>query len=191
MRLEDLISMATEAAAKRIAEAGLGAEYPEEERAEIARQVGLAAIKFADLSNYRMTDYIFDLDRFAAFEGKTGPYLQYAAVRIKSILKRAEEQNRDVKGPIKIGADEERNLVLALSGLNEALQSAYDRRAPNILCDYIYGIAQSFSSFYTACPVVKEEGDAVRASRLALCRLTLAQLELVLGLLGIEIPERM
>jgi len=191
MRLEELIKMATEAAAKRIQEAGLAEEYPAEERSEIARQVGLAAIKFADLSNYRMTDYIFDLDRFAAFEGKTGPYLQYAAVRIKSILKRAADQDRDVQGPIKIGAAEERNLVLALTGLNEALQSAYDRRAPNILCDYVYGIAQCFSSFYAACPVVKESDEAVRASRLALCRLTLAQLELVLGLLGIEIPERM
>jgi len=191
MRLDELIKMATEAAAKRIEEAGIGADYPAEERAEIARQVGLAAIKFADLSNYRMTDYIFDLDRFAAFEGKTGPYLQYAAVRIKSILKRAEGEGRDVQGPIKIGADEERSLVLALSGLNEALQNAYDRRAPNLLCDYVYGIAQAFSTFYSACPVVKEEDEGVRASRLALCRATLAQLELVLGLLGIEIPERM
>ncbi len=191
MRLEELIRMATDAASKRLEEAGLAAEYPEAERAGIARQVGLAAVKFADLSNYRMTDYIFDLDRFAAFEGKTGPYLQYAAVRIKSILKRAQEQNRDVKGPVKIGADEERALVLALSGLNEVLQGAYDKRAPHILCDYVYGIAQAFSGFYSACPVVREEESAVRASRLALCRLTLRQLELVLGLLGIEIPERM
>jgi len=191
MRLDELIKMATDAAATRIAEAGLATEYPEDERADIARQVGLAAIKFADLSNYRMTDYIFDLDRFAAFEGKTGPYLQYAAVRIKSILRRADEQGRNVSGPIKIGTDAERNLVLALSGLNEALLGAYDKRAPNILCDYVYGIAQAFSSFYAACPVVKEEDEGVRASRLALCRMTLAQLDLVLGLLGIEIPERM
>jgi len=191
MRLDELIKMATDAAATRIKEAGLATEYPESERTDIARQVGLAAIKFADLSNYRMTDYIFDLDRFAAFEGKTGPYLQYAAVRIKSILRRADEQGRNVTGPVKIGADAERNLVLALSGLNEALSSAYDKRAPNILCDYVYGIAQAFSSFYAACPVVKEEDEGVRASRLALCRMTIAQLDLVLGLLGIEIPERM
>jgi len=191
MRLDELIRMATEAAVTRIEDAGLAAEYPKEEQAEIARQVGLAAIKFADLSNYRMTDYIFDLDRFAAFEGKTGPYLQYAAVRIKSILKRAKDQDRDIDGSIKIGTDEERNLVLALSALNEALEGAYDKRAPNILCDYVYGIAQAFSSFYAACPVVKEDDETVRASRLALCRLTLRQIELVLELLGIEIPERM
>ena len=116
---------------------------------------------------------------------------KYAAVRIKSILKRAKDQDRDTEGAIKIGSDEERNLVLALAGLPEALEGAYAKRAPNILCDYVYGIAQAFSTFYAACPVVKEEDASERASRLALCRLTLAQLELVLGLLGIEIPERM
>ncbi len=191
MKLGDLIQMATDTAARRIEEAGLAADYPEAERDEIARKVGIAAIRFADLSNHRISNYVFDLDRFAAFEGKTGPYLQYAAVRIKSILARAAEQGRDVDGPVKIGADEERNLVLTLAGLEDALAGAYDKRAPNILCDHVYGIAQSFSSFYAACPVVREDDAAVRASRLALCRLTLRQFKLVLGLLGIEIPERM
>ena len=88
MKLFDLIAMATAEAEKRLAEQGIGADYSADERAEIARKVGIATIKFADLSNYRLTDYIFDLERFSRFEGKTGPYLQYAAVRIQSILRK-------------------------------------------------------------------------------------------------------
>ncbi len=191
MKLSDLISMATETARKRMDEAGLAADSTAEEKQVIAKQVGLAALKFSDLSNHRMSNYVFDMDHMVAFEGKTGPYLQYAAVRIKSILARAEDQGRDVEGAIEIGAPEERNLVLALSGLQAALNMAYDKRAPNALTDYVYGLAQAFSSFYAACPAVREEDARIRGSRLALCRLTLAQLELVLGLLGIEIPERM
>lgn len=191
MKLADLIESATQAAATRMADAGIGADYPEDERASIAQQVGIAAIKFADLSNHRLANYIFDLDRFASFEGKTGPYLQYAAVRIKSLLRRAKEEGRFVEGPVNIGAKEERNLVLNALGIDEALQSAYDKRAPNLICEFAYGLAQSFSSFYAACHVVGEDDDATRASRLSLAALTLGQLELCLELLGIDVPERM
>jgi len=191
MKLAELIAMATETALKRIEEAGLAADSTDDEKENVARQIGIAAIKFADLSNHRVSNYVFDLDRMVAFEGKTGPYLQYAAVRIKSILARAIEQDRDASGPIVIGEREERNLVLALSGLGGALDMAYDKRAPNALTDYVYGLAQAFSSFYAACPAIREDDEEIRGSRLALCRLTLAHLTLVLDLLGIEIPERM
>jgi arginyl-tRNA synthetase len=98
-KLHDLIGMATAEAEKRLAEQGIGADWPAEERAEIARKVGIATIKFADLSNHRTTDYIFDLERYSKFEGKTGPYLQYAAVRIQSILRKAKEQGMAVGAP--------------------------------------------------------------------------------------------
>jgi arginyl-tRNA synthetase len=92
MKLQDLIAMATAEATKRLHEAGLAADYPAAERRRIAAQVGIAALKFADLANHRTSNYIFDLERFTQFEGKTGPYVQYAAVRIKSLLRKAAEQ---------------------------------------------------------------------------------------------------
>lgn len=199
MKLQDLIRMTTDKARERLAEAGLGQEYDEAERDEIARMVGLAALKFADLSNHRIANYIFDLDRFARFEGKTGPYLQYAAVRIKSLLRKAVEQFQGgdgaVVGTVAVPAggfhETERELILALGQLPEAVAQAEAKRAPNELADFAYGLAQSFSRFYAACHILSETDEAVRRSRLALARLTLAQLELTLSLLGIEVPERM
>ena len=113
MKLYDLIAMATAEAKKRLAEQGIGADWPAEERAEIARKVGIATIKFADLSNHRTTDYIFDLERFSKFEGKTGPYLQYAAVRIQSILRKARA--RAHAGVPAIHSPEERSSGAAAS----------------------------------------------------------------------------
>jgi len=190
MKLFDLIAMATDEAKKRIAEAGLGAEYPVEEQEDIARQVGIAALKFADLCNWRLTDYVFDLDRFTRFEGKTGPYLQYAAVRIRSILKKAEEQGFVVAAPV-VRAAEERALVLQILGLAEAMEAAEDKRAPNMLCEYVFTLAQVFSRFYAEHHILSETDADLRAARLGLCRLTLDVLTKVLGLLGIEIPLRM
>jgi arginyl-tRNA synthetase len=188
MKLFDLIAMATGEAEKRLAEQGLGADYGAGERAEIARKVGIATIKFADLSNHRTTDYIFDLERFSKFEGKTGPYLQYAAVRIRSILRRAD--NEATAAP-RIASPQERELVLLLLGLGAAMQAAEEKRAPNILCDYAFGLAQSFSRFYGEHHILSESDAGLRAARLGLCSLTLAVLTKTLGLLGIEVPERM
>ena len=137
MKLFDLIAMASDEATKRITEAGLAADYPEEERRAIARAVGIGALKFADLSNHRLSNYIFDLDRFTRFEGKTGPYLQYAAVRIKSILRKAQDEGFKNAGPV-IRSNEERNLALQLLALPETLAAAEHKRAPNILCDYVF-----------------------------------------------------
>jgi len=190
MKLFDLIAMAKQEAEKRLAEAGIGADYSAEEQAEVARKVGIATIKFADLSNHRITDYIFDLERFSKFEGKTGPYLQYAAVRIQSMLRKAREQAFETGAPA-IHSAEERRLILQLLSLADYLSAAEDKRAPNMLCEYAFELAQNFSRFYGAHHVLSEADSGLRASRLGLCALVLGVLTGVLGLLGIEIPERM
>ena len=190
LKLFDLISMAVEEAEKRMAEQGIGKDYSPDERAVIAKQVGVAAIKFADLSNYRLTDYIFDLSRFTRFEGKTGPYLQYATVRMASILRKAKEEGKAVGTP-GIHSKEERELVLQFLALPDAMAKTEANRAPNILCDYAFTLAQSFSRFYSEHHILSESDEGLRASRLGLVQLTLAVLAHVLGILGIEVPERM
>jgi len=188
MKLYDLIAMGQAEAEKRLAEQGIGADYPAEERADIARKVGIATIKFADLSNHRTTDYVFDLERFSKFEGKTGPYLQYAAVRIKSILRKAEGA---ALGAPAIHSPEERKLILQLLSLGDVLKAAEDKRAPNMLCEYAFELAQNFSRFYGEHHILSEPDQDLKASRLGLCALVLAVLTGVLDVLGIEVPERM
>ena len=190
MRLSDLMKMAKTAARARMDEAGIGQDMDDAARSDVARMVGLAAIKFADLRNQRLTNYVFDMDRFTAFEGKTGPYLLYAAVRIKSILRKAADKGL-TGGKILPQSDEEKALVLALDGFDSAVHGAWAKRAPHILCEHVFELAQGFSRFYAACPILPEKDDAIRASRLSLAALTLRQLETALGLLGLETPERM
>jgi arginyl-tRNA synthetase len=190
LKLDDLITMVTTKALQRLHEAGLGAELQGDELSATAQQVAVAALKFADLSNHRSTSYVFDLERFSSFEGKTGPYLLYQAVRIKSLLRRAAEASL-VPGPIVIAEGAERELALALDAFAIALRDAYDRRAPNLLAEHAFRLAQNFSKFYAACPVLAGATADLRASRLALSGITLRQLELTLRLLGIETPERM
>jgi arginyl-tRNA synthetase len=190
LKLQDLIEMAREKARERLREAGLGVELAPEAFEDTAHKVGIAALKFADLQNFRGTSYVFDLDRFTSFEGKTGPYLLYQSVRIKSILRKAAEQNV-VSGPISVAEPAERDLTLLLDGFEGALAEAYDKKAPNFVAEHAYKLAQTFSKFYAACPILVADDPAVRASRLGLAETTLKQLELALDLLGIEAPERM
>jgi arginyl-tRNA synthetase len=190
MKLYDLIAMVTEEAAKRLAEQNIGAEYSEDERAEIARKVGIATLKFADLCNYRLTDYIFDLARFSRFEGKTGPYLQYAAVRIQSILRKAADEGFAASTPA-VRSPEERALALRLLALPDVLEAAEAKRAPNLLCDYAFTLAQDFSRFYSEHHIMSETDADLRAARLALCKATLSTLAKTLDILGIEVPARM
>jgi len=190
LKLHEFIAQADATAIARMKEAELGSDVSEAEQLDIAHKVAVAAIKFSDLSNGRLTNYIFDLDRFVSFEGKTGPYLLYAAVRIKSLARRAEAAGV-TPGPIAVELDAERALVLALDGFNDALRGSYDKRMPHILCDHIYTLAQAFSGFYAAAQIMVEPDLAKRASRFALAMATLKQLELGLGLIGIDIPERM
>jgi arginyl-tRNA synthetase len=190
LKLHDLITQVREKAQAKIDEAGVGKDLPEEERREIANMVGIAALKFADLQNFRGTSYIFDLERFLSFEGKTGPYLLYAAVRIKSILRKAATNGQDA-GPICTIEAAERELILVLDGFEHALRGAYDKRAPHILADHVYSVAGAFSAFYAACPILGAENDALCGSRLTLAQATLNQLVIGLDLLGIQAPERM
>ncbi len=191
MKLQDLLSMATEEAEARLGEAGLAADYPAEERAEIARLVGIAAVKFADLQNWRMSNYIFDLDRFMRFEGRTGPYLQYAAVRIRSLLRKAAAQDLRPGAILPPEAPVERDLMLTLARLPDAVAVAAAKRAPHELCDYAYDLAQGFSRFYAACHVLSADDADRQASWLMLAHTTERALDRLLDLLGIAVPERM
>ena len=189
LKLRDLIDMATEKARERLHEAKLGDDLSPEEFEAIAHKVAIAALKFADLSNARTTSYVFDLDRFMSFEGKTGPYLLYQAVRVKSVLRKAADEGAEA-GEIVVAEPAERELALLLDAFDHALAEAYERKAPNFIADHAYKLAQAFSRFYAACPILIAE-PPVKASRLALASATLRQLELALDLLGIAIPERM
>jgi len=190
LKLRDLIEMVTDKARERLRAADLGAELPPAEFEETALKVGVAALKFADLINYRGTSYVFDLDRFSSFEGKTGPYLLYQAVRVKSLLRKAGDEGA-AAGEIAVAAETERDLALTLDAFDHALVEAYERRAPNLIADHAFRLAQAFARFYAACPVLAAPDPATRASRLALAGVTLGQLELSLSLLGIAAPERM
>lgn len=190
MRLDDLIQMMSAEAMTKLTEHGLGADYSAEERDDIAKKVGVAALKFADLSNNPIANYVFDLDRFSRFEGKTGPYLLYAAVRVKSLLKKAEAQ--DFKpGTIQPPEEGERDLMLMLGQMPDAIADAYKELAPNRIADFAFNLAQVFSTYYNAFHILSEKDAAKRASRLALAELVLKELELCLDLLGIQTPERM
>ncbi|MFT5775652.1 arginine--tRNA ligase [Hyphomonas sp.] len=190
LRLADLNAMALEEADRKLGAANLPDDMGPDERANVARAVAVAALRFADLQNTRTTNYVFDLDRFTSFEGKTGPYLMYAAVRIKSLLRRAEADG-NAPGKIIVGHDAERTLVLALDGFGAALLGAREKRMPHILCEHVFGLSQAFSGFYGALPIANESDRALRASRLALATAVLKQLEAGLGILGIDVPERM
>lgn len=194
MRLEDLIEMGLAKARERIAQAGLAQDVAAEEGEGIARKVAVAALRFADLQNNRTADYIFDIDRMTAFEGKTGPYLLYQAVRIGSLLKKAEGSSDHPiirsSGPLIIH-DPDRPLALILTELPDAFEAALRHWAPHHLADYAYRLAQAFSSFYAACHILSEEDADLRDSRLALCDLTRRSLIFCLDMLGIETPERM
>ncbi|MGZ3375616.1 MAG: arginine--tRNA ligase [Phenylobacterium sp.] len=189
LKLADMIEMTREKARERLHEAGLGEDLTADEFEDIAGKVAVAALKFADLQNFRGTSYVFDLDRFTSFEGKTGPYLLYQAVRVKSLLRRAEAEQAQA-GPIAVAEPAERELVLTLDAFETALAEAYDKKAPNAVAEHAYRLSQAFSKFYAACPIMTAQ-PPVRASRLTLARTTLAQLERALDVLGIAVPERM
>lgn len=188
MKFADMVAAIRSRAEQRLAEANIADDLSAEEREDIAQKVTIAALKFTELSNQAHMDYMFDMDRMTAFEGKTGPYLLYQAVRIRSLLARAGFDGDNTAFQID---DADRDLVLLLLGYSDEVQNALDNHAPYMLCDYIYRLAQGFSSFYGACHIMSEEDGALKSSRLALCALTLSVLEEGLGLLGIETPARM
>lgn len=202
MKLEDLISMSKEKALKIITERRSAKttsekkpkrDFSEQESIEIAELVGISALKYSDLSHNRLKDYVFDLDKVISFQGETGPFLLYSAVRIKTILEKVAPYRLTSDG-IKITApfnSEERGLILTLSHLPRVLDLAYTERAPSRIAVHSMDIAKSFSVFYKTSPVLNKEQQKISSSRLALAILTLRNLELTLGLLGIKTPQHM
>ena len=165
-------------------------EGDEFSRTELAVDIARSAIKYADLSTERQRDYVFDLDRMLAFEGDTGPYLQYAHARLRSIFRRSKSPWNANESTFALSSASERHLALGLLAFPEAFDLAFVSLQPHRLCNYLFDLAQRFTSFYEACPVLSSEGK-LRDERLALCDLTARTLSLGLSLLGIHAPEQM
>lgn len=168
-------------------------DLPSDERAVAARSVAMGAIKYADLQNDRIKDYVFDWGRMLAFEGNSGPYLQYAHARVRSIFRRGEITDASFLGTaaLVIAHEAERDLVLQLLGLAEVVDAVVDTLQPHRMATYLFELAQAFTTFFEHCPVLRAPDEATRTSRLALAELTARTLALGLGLLGIEAPDRM
>jgi arginyl-tRNA synthetase len=190
MKFIDLVDEAIERG--RVSVAERSRDLPVELQAEVGNQIGVGALKYAELSTDRIKDYVFDWDRMLAFEGNTGPYLQYAHARICSIFRRAEVDRASVRGvEPHLDLPQERALALKLLAFDGALAETLERYAPHRLCTYLFELAQDFTAFYEACPVLKADSDEQRISRLALADLTARVLACGLDLLGIAAPERM
>ena len=170
--------------------------FDADEKAALARTIGIGAVKYADLARDRTTDYVFNWDTMLALQGNTAPYMLYAYARIRSIYRKAAERSGepDVYGqptPLMLASEAERALALRLVRLRETLAQVASDLTPHVLCGYLFETAQDFMRFYEACPVLAAESEAVRLSRLKLCDLTARTMKLGLGLLGIETRERM
>ena len=188
MRLENLIREIDEEMYKKIMD---NRTVEEEDARRTAEEVGLAAIKYGDLSNQASKDYIFDVDRFTSFEGNTGPYILYTIVRIKSILKKYAENGGVLDGTIRPAEnDAEKSLMLQVVKFNEVIDNVYKETAPHKLCAYIYDLANDFNKFYHDCQINVEE-ENVKLARLKVVDVTMKVIKSALDLLGIECPEQM
>jgi len=191
IKLSALLQEGVDRARGILDELEASAQFDGETLASVAEAVGIGAVKYADLSTARDSEYVFDWDRMISFKGNTGPYLQYATARIRSIFRRAGLQPESATAPVVIAEEPERALALKLLGFGAAVWSAADAAQPHRLCAYLFELASFFTAFYELCPVLKAGDQAVRASRLALCALTLRVLRGGLDLLGVPVPERM
>ena len=188
VQLTDVLDEAVERAAAVVA--GKNPDLPADEAKEIASIVGLGAVKFAELSQNRLTDYVFSWDRMLALQGDTAPYLMNSYVRIRSIFRKLDEPFDSAGVKLMLDSDAELSLARLLIRYSETVPMILDDHRPNLLANYLLELARAFHSFFEACPVLKAEAE-VRASRLALCELTSRVLSHGLGLLGIRCPERM
>ena len=190
IKLDALLTEAVERAAAAVAQKN--PELSADKQSEIARIVGIGAVKYADLSTDRIKDYTFDWDRMLSFDGNTSPYLQYAHARICSIFRRADIERQSVRNVMPlIEHTAERELAMRVLQFDSAFWDTLDKYSPHRLCTYLYDLASSFSSFYEQCSVLKADTDDQRNSRLMLCDLTARVMQAGLGVLGIEAPEQM
>ena len=193
VQLSDLLTEAVDRARGILDEVDATARFDPAELDQVAEAVGIGAVKYADLSTARDSAYVFDWDRMISFRGNTGPYLQYATARIRSIFRRAgADADPDIRGSrVAVAAGPERALALKLLGFGATVGRVGETAEPHRLCAYLFEVASLFTTFYEECPVLKAEPAELRASRLALCALTLRVLSTGLGLLGVPVPERM
>ena len=190
VKLVELLDEAVERAATLLS--ARQTDLSEDELADVARKVGIGAVKYADLSKNRTTDYMFNWDTMLSFEGNTAPYLQYAYTRIQSIFRKANVDAGELEGHIRIDAPQEHQLALKLLQFNEAINAVSSEATPHVLCSYLYDLASAFMTFYEACPMLKEGvSDEDKASRLALVAVTAKTLKTGLDLLGIESMDKM
>jgi arginyl-tRNA synthetase len=191
VKLADLLDEAEERAFKIVSEKNPA--LPEAQRKEIARVIGLGAVKYADLLPNRQSDYVFSWDKMLALTGNTAPYLQYAYARIRSIFRKSEEISPVTTRhtALALSAPEEITLAKHLLNFGLTLEAVAEEYRPNFLCTYLYELAGKFTSFYENCPVLKADNDAMRSSRLMLCDLTASVLKQGLNVLGIEVVEQM
>jgi len=191
VRLGELIEMVAASARLRLEENDLAGDYSPEERDAIAEAVGLGALKFGDLATHRASNYVFDPERFVSFSGKTGPYLQYGVVRIRSLLARAAAENLAPGALVPPSRPAERALMLTLALMPEAISRSASERAPHHLAEYTYRVAVGFTRFYDQCHILSEPDPVRQGSWLTLARYTGEVLTMLLELLGIDVPERM
>ncbi|ENY0364929.1 arginine--tRNA ligase [Salmonella enterica] len=190
VKLADLLDEALERARRLVAEKN--PDMSADELEKLANAVGIGAVKYADLSKNRTTDYIFDWDNMLAFEGNTAPYMQYAYTRVLSVFRKADiDEQALASAPVIISEDREAQLAARLLQFEETLTVVAREGTPHVMCAYLYDVAGLFSGFYEHCPILSAENDAVRNSRLKLAQLTAKTLKLGLDTLGIETVERM
>ncbi|HJY55403.1 MAG TPA: arginine--tRNA ligase [Streptosporangiaceae bacterium] len=193
VQLTDLLQEAVDRAGVVLAELEAPSRFEPGEVDAIAEAVGIGAVKYADLSTARESAYVFDWDRMISFRGNTGPYLQYATARIRSIFRRAGgDADPALRGSrVAVAAAPERALALRLLDFGAIVTGVGETAEPHRLCAYLFDVASLFTAFYEECPVLKAEPASLRAARLALCALTLTVLSTGLGLLGVPVPDRM
>ena len=190
VKLADLLEESINRAAAKLAERE--SDLSDSDRSEIARKVGIGAVKYADLSKHRTSDYIFNWDSMLSFEGATAPYLQYAYTRVRSIFRKSGVDAATLNSDVAIVEPQEKALALKLLQLEEVLDLMISEATPHVLCGYLYELASLYMTFYEACPVLKEGVEPnVRDSRLVLCNLVADTLKIGLDLLGIEVMEQM